>query len=269
MDTSNGQHVQKKGTSGPITEDDEPVWTTAQYQQWATGGDPGGPAEPRPHSRRAPARQSATIATLFPLLECFRGVSGAIGLYWLVPMMFGLVFPSSSTVIHVRQAPVACATTATTAALVAVCPGLPAGCELRFRHWPAGTWFRYEPLVRFVHQTHCHVLAGRFHTADRRFGRRFDHHFPMEPQMDDLYVLTVGGVPLATMGVHRGDTSEPDYISALCAVTNSRGGSLMVRHLQASGRSLELEATSASIEFWTKHHGFRPMVSGSLLLQWP
>ena len=145
---------------------------------------------------------------------------------------------------------------------------------MRFRHWAAGTWGRYKPLIRFVRETQCHVLAGAVH--ERPFARRIDHPFPIHREDDDLYLLTAAGVPLATLGVqwpHDGDETKLAYISALCAITNSGGGTLMVEHLKqqvapSAAKGLRLEATAFSLGFWVDHNDFQPVVPNSLLLEW-
>ena len=146
-----------------------------------------------------------------------------------------------------------------------ICPRLPPICELRFRHWATGEWGRYKPLVRFVRETQCQVVAGAFNQhIDRRYSRRLDYYFPIHLNDDDLYLLTAAGVPLATLGLNW--LSKPAYISAMCAITNSGGGTLMLDYVKKQTKHLRVEATAFSLEFWVRNR-FEPMAPTSLLLE--
>ena len=152
------------------------------------------------------------------------------------------------------------------------------------RNQPA-PWTFYKPLVRFNMRYQCHVLAAPLHddTASRsRQGvvKRSDYGVGVLSEYC-LVVCAVGGTPVGTLAY----TEDGDdlYVAALCAVTRSHIGSVLIRHIQDQAASLpcavKLDAYASAEAFYSTRrsqkkvcvclcvaHGFEP--HGSVLWVW-
>jgi hypothetical protein len=168
------------------------------------------------------------------------------GAYWLLPMMYAMVRTAPATVAAVS---VPCPPLTGKA----VCGGLPAGCQVRYHWWPRNGWRSHARLVAFLLFHQCETITGEFGSWRRmRDGRRGDNYFPITPETDALLLVTVGGVPVATAGLQPYSATKSWYITALCAVTRSGGGTLAVRHMQTWGRKLLADATGTSLGFYLR-----------------
>lgn len=220
-------------------------WSPEQYALWSVGSATTEKVRPVPTTRRA--RGPSVVTDLFPLLACHRRISGMAGAYWLLPMMFAMLRAAPA---HVLAVPVPCPPASGGKAL---CRGLPAGCQVRYHWWPAGGWRSHARLVAFLMYHQCETITGEFGTWRRmRDGPRTDHYFPVDADADALLLVTVGGVPIATAGVQPCGDQASWYVSALCAVTRSGGGTLAVRHLQATARTLRLDAVGDAVSFYAR-----------------
>ena len=257
----------------------EPQWDPEQYAAWSDGGRPTGKPPPPRYRARGPSR----VTPLFRLLECHRRIAGAVGVYWLLPMMYAMATTTAAAPPIVVDVRVPCAAPHQRSGLV-LCDGLPGdrvafgrrmrpavGCQVRYHWWPRRAWTSHEPLVSFLLFHQCHILSGEFGSWRRYYGTRGDAFFPVSPATDALVVVTVGGVagpPVATAGLQ----SQPPngwYISALCAVTRSGGGTTLVRHLQSHNRTLWADATGTSVDFYLRLGFAAPDPREPLHLRWP
>ena len=235
-----------------------------EYDAWRDGTR-GEPAPPRLYRRPAALRPSP-VTPLWPLLACHRRVHGDAGLLWTTPMLYLMVRdrlpwldPAAGGAPEVRPVPTPCGDPPPTPPVIGLCPGLPPGCDVRLVEWPAGTWARYQPLVDHIGALLCQrltggaVLGGR----ERRFGGRLDLYFGVHAEYDDLYVVVVGGVPVALMALQTGHTDNGDrYLSELCAARGSGAGALLVAHAQRvvvpPGASLTADALPGALPFYER-----------------
>ena len=246
-------------------------WTREQYARWSVGDDDGGAAPPVAATNRGRARDPSIVTTLFPLLECHRRISGSIGAYWLLPMLYAM-FHTEDARVYVET--VACGGPPHWPTQPAPCERLPAGCHVRYHRWGRGEWQTHAALVEFLMFYQCHVLAGDFGSWHRMHARRLDHSFPADPTTDELVIVTVGGVPIASTGTQpKGSDGDDRYISTLCAVTHSGGGTLAVRYLQATigtAAVLWADATDTAIGFYHRMGFVSPDPDNDRLrVRWP
>ena len=61
-----------------------------------------------------------------------------------------------------------------------------------------------------------------------------DNTTDMDVATDDLYVLTIGGVPAATALVTDTDGMKRWYLSHVCAHTRTGAGAMMIQYLQSA-----------------------------------
>ena len=253
--------------------------TPADYERWAVGDTvPLEEWKPLPTDRRA--QRTSCISPLLEWFECQRRAAGAVGWYWCLPMLYlvtlshGPPRPWSPRLALVRRS-VACppaprdmgdGAAVVVPLLENLCPGLPAGCAVRFRHWCVGEWRAHAPLVQHLGRTVCFSLPGLAWGARERVcpRRREDRYFPVDEEDDDLVVCVVAGrLPLALAGFHSLPVHpNHHYVTALCALTGGRGGSLLVDWLKRwvsrvpKGRLL-LDADRSVATFY-EQHGFGP-----------
>ena len=254
--------------------------TPLDYKRWADGDHVALDRwQPLPPGRRA--RSASCITPLLEWFECQRRAAGAVGWYWCLPMLHLVVWsrgaaprPAPPPLVLVRRS-VDCPPDDVNLHVVVplkenLCPGLPAGCAVRFRHWRAGTWRAHAPLVQHLGRTVCFSLPGLAWGARERLcpRRREDRYFPVDEDDDDLVVCVVAGrLPLALAGFCPvGRHPNRHYVTALCALTGGRGGSLLVDWLQRwvsqqPHGSLSLSADRSVTAFY-RRHGFRPRSDG-------
>ena len=233
---------------------DHPQWDVADYARWAAGDRPRGQPRPTPPARRATG--PSVVTALFPMLECHRRIAGAVGPYWLLPVMQCMLLAGDDPPPQVALTEVPCPMPPSQGVAGGLCVGLPDGCQTRFHWWRRRDWDTHEPLVAFLLFYQCHTLSGDIGDPRHRrdYERRGDTSYPIQTAQDALVVVTVGGVPVATAGLqpnHGGDPTDW-YISVLCAVTRSGGGRLLVRHLQLHRRTLWADATGTSVDFYRR-----------------
>ena len=234
------------------------------YRRWARGeAVPPDRWQPLPAERCA--RGPSSISPLLEWFDCQRRAAGAVGWYWCLPMLY---LAGTRTPLRPQRLRVSCPPPVATPLRQDLCPGLPAGCAVRFRHWRVGTWRAHAPLVQHLGRTVCFSLPGlAWGDRERQCPRwREDRYFPLDPDEDDLVVCMVAGrLPLALAGFHReGLQRDGLYVTGLCALTGGRGGSLVVDWLQRRvrrGGSLTLCADPSVAGFYERH-GFRPRDDG-------
>jgi len=123
----------------------DPTMTPETYRVWTSG-----------HTHTAKKNTGVVDATspvsfLFPMLECSRSVSGPVGLYWLLPMLFLMTsneddvedIHDTTTAVVVQEVVNHCPDVQKVFAHfvwqpVSLCQGLPAGCAIRLHEFRAG-----------------------------------------------------------------------------------------------------------------------------------
>ena len=148
----------------------------------------------------------------------------------------------------------------------ALCPALPANCRIRCYQWADEMWAPFHPLVRFLMEFQCQWLTPMPERMESL--RDCGEGAPgIVPNDEDLFVCTAGGIPVSTATVSWLPDSDYDghalQIAALCSVTNSGGGTLMLNRLRrvamAHGyRHLLITSKHRSRGFYLRY-GFRPM----------
>lgn len=239
------------------------------YDHWTAGGKQG-LHYPKLNATVADRNRRSDVSELFRLLECYRKVSGAVGLYWLLPLLYAMErgecgWTAAAAAVSERTIrPCPDASFFTTkwrrqSSPVLVCDGLPAGCAIEILSLPAGGWDYVAPLVGYCLHHQCQVLAGDdVRDPQRQWAPRTEHTLMVTPAQDELAVCLVAGLPLATMA-WRVDVHGDFYVVALCSVTKSRGGSILIEFLRErlpAKRDICLEAGDDVLGFYETTHGF-------------
>jgi hypothetical protein len=230
----------------------------------------------------------APIASVLEgVVDLMRRTGGPVGLVWLAPMLLAMVLPTregkafaSAAAVHVDAAclDATAASQWTPRPLLPLCDA-PAGCGVQLYHYEPAVWYFFVPLVTFVLRYQCQPIKeprvcerGEQPTtrSDGSVGRRRFGWVPEIGQwdLDHLVVCTVGGAPMGAM-TYMTNTKRLDLCS-LCAVTGTRIGSILMRHLQTVAGELhqpiELFALSGAVPFYLQH-GFTRH-SEELTLRW-
>ena len=117
---------------------------------------------------------------------------------------------------------------------MSLCEGLPPGCGVRVHHWPAKHWRAWRQPLRFLLQYQCQVLAGDVGSDTRSWSSAVKaDDIDLHPDWDDLYLLTVGGVPSATAVVTATTPPGRWYIGWICGHTRTGAGAMLLQHLQS------------------------------------
>ena len=164
--------------------------------------------------------------------------------------------------------------------VVQACAGLPPGCGVRVHRWASGTWGPVHAGVMYLLQYQCQVLTEPVGSTERECSDTTDANtVDIDPVFEDLFLLTVGGVPMATATVTCNPAASFDgqhwYIGLICGCTRTGAGAMLLQHLQsevaaAGVRGLALSAFSdANVDVY-RSRGFRsqPDVPSNLEMVW-
>lgn len=200
------------------------------------------------------------------VLSCYRHLYGAVGLYWVLPLLVAMLgdtiglWRGATPALRLDWLPT---TVGDDCLGPPLCPARPVNCHVRCLRWDAGTWSKYAPLLRFIMEFMCQWLVP---VADGRSEHLRD---PGEGTpsitagLEDLWLCTAGGVPLSVATVSKlpdHDVPGALYLGALCSVTDSGGGTLMLNRLRRSLATNELllrVTTHARSRGFYVSHGFQ------------
>jgi hypothetical protein len=221
------------------------------------------------------------------VVELLRRTGGPVGLVWLAPMLLALVLPTRDGKAFAAAAAVevdavcldpTAASQWTPRPLLPLCDS-PAGCGVQLYHYEPAVWYFFAPLITFTLRYQCQPIKEpqpcerREQPTTRGDGDLERRSFCWVPTVgmwdtDHLVVCTVGGAPMGTM-IYMTGTDRLDLLT-LCAVTGTRMGSVLVRHLQRVAgelnRPIELYPLSGAVPFYLQH-GFTRH-SEDLTLRW-
>jgi hypothetical protein len=230
-----------------------------RYCQWARQA-AAAPLSPAQLAVRPDLPTGWSLDALFTLLACYRRANRAVGLYWMFPLLYLCLRDrtswnggtSAGAVIHVAEERLSTCPVPTATVRACDAVHLPPGCAVHMHHWSRGQWTDLHPLVRYVMQYQCQVLASPVGAEGREWtscGRQ--DTLELDPQWMNLWVLTVGGTPLATAAV----TEWPKeagylYVDSLCAHTGAGGGSMMLDHLKAYVHASAGRLQSIQLSTW-------------------
>lgn len=220
------------------------------YRAWANGADNQNSIPDQAVARRSDLPEGLRLWFETWMAECHTRVGRHVGLYWLVPLWWWVLAERLSgwgdPIRLVRRSIAACPVRTVN---TSVCTGLPPGCGVRVHHWAPGTWKQWVSLAGFVMQYQCQVLVSPVGSLKRqREGVRRPDTLPLDPSHDHLFVLTVGGFPVATAVVQPAGVYNPYlYIGNICSHTHSKGGLMLLQHLKSfaaatSARGVKLSA---------------------------
>lgn len=157
-------------------------------------------------------------------LECYRQLYGAVGVYWIAPVLAAMYTKQTQNWRVVSESIVPCRDDGRRC----VCDGLPIGADVAVLRMDAREWMRYYNVVRFHLASQC------------RDAELVQQYYPPRDRVDGaddyrLYCVIAGGVPLATCVVrcHR----DWYHIQLLCSATRSNGGRLAVEAVQQDATS--------------------------------
>lgn len=244
----------------------------ADYRRWAEGG---ADAAWGPVPWRATADSPATA--LLRWFACQHAAGGAVAWVWSLSLLFCALCPGAAAGHGVVAHPLAACPDAAawrpapTEPRADLCGDLPAGCGLTVHHWGAGTWWTYRALAEHLARACCFETLCDWGHPDRPRARRHDHRFPIDPDTDALVVLVAGGGwPLGLLAYchEPGAGRTHCHVPALCAVTRSRGGSLLLGWLKRRTRRITLEAGDDLAGFYARHGFVRGDHDGGLWV-WP
>lgn len=190
------------------------------------------------------------LRPLFDFLDCHRRVSGPVGLYWLVPLLYSMYAPDLEWPItreglqgcivgeDLRDCPPEDPKTAVVGSSShprRLCEGLPRGCDVLWYDFASSTWQKYEALVDYITDHQCRVLPRLHPGEDLGSLRRI--HGPRNLKallfstLDHLVVCTVGGTPVGTCTWSRRGPHNV-HLECICSATDSGGGTLLIDHLK-------------------------------------
>lgn len=113
-----------------------------------------------------------------------------------------------------------------------ICPRLPAGCDVQKKMIGAGNWKKIEPLVTYTNTILCHhPTRGTYRSLEGLIGPRSNQLTPINSDEEDLCVVIVGGVLMATATISR-SVSNVVYVATICSARNSGAGSYILDHIR-------------------------------------
>lgn len=101
-------------------------------------------------------------------------------------------------------------------------------------HWRRGLWAPSWQAVRYLLQYQCQRVIPAVGDPNRESSRAVCADLlTLDPQNDDLYVLTIAGIPAATAVVGGTDAVGRWYIGHICGHTRTGAGAMLLQHLQS------------------------------------
>ena len=93
----------------------------------------------------------------------------------------------------------------------------------------------WKRAVRYLLQYQCQLLTSKIGDPAREYSSTYSAEtLELDPEHDQLFMLTIGGVPAATAVVAGTmDTVGRWYIGHICSHTRTGAGAMLLQHLQS------------------------------------